>query len=114
MASDHPALARYYDLVEQLQAHYGQRLYIGRELKQLAEGAPFRVVHSDVRRFEQPAATMAELHSQNLRTWRTDAFAQRAFDRDELDALERSLAAIANGDERVPPVSMGLGELVLG
>lgn len=114
LASEHPAFCRYYELVAQLQAHYGQRLYIGQELEQLAAGAPFQVLHSQVRRFEQPAATMAELHALNLATWRFDEFAQRAFDGAELEQLEQRLLDIARGAERVAPVSIGLGELALG
>ena len=76
-------------------------------------GSPFRVVHAGVRRLEHPAAIMAELHLQNLRTWRADAFAQRAFDTAELDELERRLQALVDGDEHAPPVEIGLGELVL-
>jgi hypothetical protein len=56
---------------------------------------------------------MARLHVDNLLTWRSDAFAQRAFDRAELDALERRLSAIADEQEAAPPVTVGLGELVL-
>lgn len=114
MASEHPALARYYELVARLQAHYGQTLHIGRHLERLAEGSPFQLRHFQVRRFQQPAATMAELHALNLQTWRVDAFAQSAFDRAEIDELDRRLQAIASGEERVPPISMALGELVLG
>jgi len=113
LESSHPALARYYELVGQLQAHYGQRLYIGQELESFAAQAPYRIVHSAVQRFEQPASAMAELHLQNLRTWRTDAFADRAFDRAELDRLELGLSAVVSGAERAAPVSVGLGELVL-
>ena len=57
---------------------------------------------------------MAELHVENLRTWRNDAFAQRTFDAQELDDLEQQLTAIALGHTCARPVSLGLGELVLG
>jgi len=114
MEAAHPALTRYYELVGQMQTHYGQVLYIGQELAKLAEGAPFRVLHSGVRRFERPAASMAELHVENLRTWRSDAFALCTFDPKELDDLEQQLAAIVAGNTRALPVSLGLGELVLG
>lgn len=113
MEASHPALARYYELVGQLQAHYGQTLYIGQQLARFAEGAPFEVVHSGVRRCERPAALMAELHVQNLQTWREDSFAQRAFDPAELSRLEQLLLAIASGQERAEPVVLALGELVL-
>jgi hypothetical protein len=56
---------------------------------------------------------MAEIHVQNLRTWRTDPFATRAFDRADLDQLETRLQAIASGEESAAPVAIGLGELVL-
>lgn len=114
MEAAHPAFTRYYELVGQMQRHYGQVLYIGQELAKLAEGAPFRVLHSGVRRFERPAASMAELHVENLRTWRGDAFAARSFDPHELDDLEQQFSAIVAGSTRALPVSLGLGELVLG
>ena len=113
MASAHPALARYYELVGELQAHYGQLLYVGRMLESFAEQAAYRIVHSATQSFEQPARTMAEIHLSNLRTWRTDAFAQRTFERAEVDDLEAHLAAIAGGSEQAAPVAIALGELVL-
>jgi SAM-dependent methyltransferase len=113
LQGSHPAFARYYELVAELQAHYGQVLYIGQDLPRLAEGAPFEVVHFAVRRFERKAATMAELHVQNLRTWRKDPFATRAFEAAELDQLETELAAIAEGRISAAPSELGLGELVL-
>lgn len=113
MQASHPALARYYELVAELQAHYGQVLYIGQELERLAQGTPFQVVHFAVRRFERPTTTMAELHVQNLRTWRTDPFASRAFDAAELNDLERQLVALADGTQPAAPVEIGFGELVL-
>ncbi len=113
MAASHPALARYYELVSELQAHYGQTLYIGQQLEQLAQGTPFSVVYTGVRRFERPASLMAQLHVQNLTTWRADPFASRAFDAAELDELERSLLALAREEERAASVSLALAELVL-
>lgn len=113
MESSHPALVRYYELVGQMQAHYQQRLYIGQELERLAMGSGLQTVYAGVRRFERPAATMAELHVQNLRTWKNDAFAQGAFDSAELEELERRLSRIVRGEERAAPISLGLGELVL-
>ncbi|RYZ08380.1 MAG: class I SAM-dependent methyltransferase [Myxococcales bacterium] len=113
METTHAALNRYYELVARLQAHYGQTLYIGRELQRFAAGAPFSVVHAGIRRFERSAAVMAQLHLQNLMTWRADPFAQRVFDAAELNDLEQALRAVAEGEDRAQPVSLGLGELVL-
>ena len=42
---------------------------------------------------------MAELHLANLRTWRDDEYARRAFDSHEIAALETSLEKIASGRE---------------
>ena len=111
--ASHPALARYYELVGQMQSHYGQRLHIGRELAELAHDAPFDVVAGGIRRFERAASAMATLHAQNIATWKTDAFAQRHFDPVELAELERRLTDIANGAEPAGDVRVGLGELVL-
>lgn len=113
MESSHPALARYYELVGQLQAHYGQTLYIGRELDRFAASAPYEVAYSSVRHLEQAAPVMAEIHLHNLRTWRTDRFAQSSFDPAELNDLEASLQRIVSGEEAAPTVAISLGELVL-
>jgi trans-aconitate 2-methyltransferase len=113
LEASHPALERYYQLVGRLQAHYGQKLFIGLELEQLAQGSPFGVEHFVVQRFERSAASMAELHALNLATWRTDPFALEAFEPAELDDLAQSLWAIARGTEPAEPVRLGLGELAL-
>jgi trans-aconitate methyltransferase len=36
MTAEHPAFSRYYGLVERMQEHYGQRMYLGRDLANLA------------------------------------------------------------------------------
>ena len=113
LACPHPAFVRYYEQVALLQRHYGQNLYIGRELAGIARDAPFELVHAADRRFERPAPVMAELHALNIATWRNDAFARRAFEATELEALEARLWAIARGDEAAEPVSVGLAEVVL-
>lgn len=97
MDTQNPALQRYYELVAQLQRHYGQTLLVGRGLDASFVGTGWRVVESQRRLSEKPASAMAELHLANLRTWRHDAYASNAFDRDELDSLEASLARIAQG-----------------
>ncbi len=109
----HPALARYYELVGALQAHYGQALYIGRDLPQFVAPAEWTVESFTERLIEQPAPVMAELHALNLPTWRRDSFASEHFEARELDELERALGAIARGEARAAPVRAGLGELVL-
>src|SRR5512133_2191267 len=95
LTSAHPAIARYYELVTQLQRHYGQLFDIGARLEGAALRSPWRVVDSRAVLLELPAARMCELHVANLRTWRDDDYARQAFDRVEQEAL----AGIVAGTE---------------
>jgi len=113
MASDHPTFARYYQLVEALQRHYGQRLRVGADLAAPPAGSGWTVNLSTVRRLRLPARQMARLHQLNLLTWRDDPHARAAFDRDELADLARRLDAIADGREAAPPVLSEMRQLVL-
>ena len=100
LESDHPALRRYYDLVADLQQHYGQTLLVGSILEPSFRGTGWQIVESNRRILEKPASRMAQLHLANLRTWRQDAYAAAAFGPNEIDALEVSLARIAQGAEK--------------
>ena len=99
LEASHPALRLYYRLVEQLQRYHGQALYVGAVLESGFAGSGWRLVDNQRRLLEKPAGDMAELHLANLRTWRDDEYAQRAFDSQEIAALERSLERIATGHE---------------
>jgi trans-aconitate 2-methyltransferase len=115
MTAEQPAFARYYGLVERMQAHYGQRMYIGRDLGALALAAApaWTVERAEVRVSPLPARDMARLHLLNLRTWSQDPFAQANYDPSELDELEASLEQIASGVLEAQPVSLGMGQVVL-
>ena len=113
LEAEHSALRRYYELVGALQAHYGQILYIGGELERIAHGVGFETVSFADRKFELPASTMAEIHAQNLASWRSDPFAVGSFDARELDELESRLLKLSTGVETASPVEVGLGELAL-
>ncbi len=95
--ADEPSLRRYYELLAQLQKHYGQTLHVGAVLNASFEGTGWKVIESRRRILEKPAKDMAELHVSNLRTWRHDAHAIESFDLDEIDSLEGSLEKIASG-----------------
>jgi trans-aconitate 2-methyltransferase len=99
LETDHPALRRYYEILAQLQRHYGQNLLIGSVLNACFENSGWRLVDSKRRILEKPAAKMAELHLANLRTWRHDEYARQSFDASEIDSLDASLARIVNGSE---------------
>jgi ubiquinone/menaquinone biosynthesis C-methylase UbiE len=112
LRSPHPALARYYDLVERLQGHYGQAFSIGAHLDETFARSPWKVIDSRAIALEIPATRMAELHLANLRTWRTDEYAKRSFDGGELDALERTLERIVTGEESAGMVSNTVRQVV--
>jgi trans-aconitate 2-methyltransferase len=112
LACDHPVLQRYYDLVEALQAHYGQRMHLGADLADLVRAEGFTVEHADVAPLALAATRMARLHALNLRTWGTDPFALERFDAAELEELGRTLLRVADGEEIAPPVRNGMGQVV--
>jgi trans-aconitate 2-methyltransferase len=112
LRSELPALGRYYAWVGEMQAHYGQSLYVGRELSALAEASGWRVraTRETVNLVAVPV--MARLHAMNLETWRRDPFVAERHPREELDQLadelDRLCSAPANGS-----VESVLGEAVL-
>ena len=112
LEAEHPALRRYYELVGTLQAHYGQKLYIGAHLDDSILAAGWEIEWSTVVEIEQPARVMAELHAMNLMTWRQDAFALQAFDGMELDELAEVLGRIGEGCEAAGPVRNGARQVV--
>lgn len=99
LGAAHLTLRRYYELVAQLQAHYGQTLLIGKLLDRCCEQSGWHVLESQRCILEKPANRMAELHVENLRTWCRDEYARRLFDAIELDSIEASLSQIAKGHE---------------
>ena len=99
LEANHPALRLYYQFVEQVQRHHGQTLGVGAVLETELAGSGWRLLENQRRLLEKPARDMAELHLANLRTWRDDEYAQRAFDSHEIEALEASLERIASGRE---------------
>jgi SAM-dependent methyltransferase len=112
LTSEHPAIQRYYELVDGLQAHYGQRFRVGLELGDLARAAGLEVLESGVAVLTLPARRMALLHALNIRTWGTDPAARERFDPAELARLSATLERIASGDESAPPVRSTMGQAV--
>ena len=110
--SANPIMTRYYELVAELQAHYRQTTYIGRELAALAQVAGATVLSARVEPIQLPAATMARLHALNIQTWGQDEHARSAFDRDELSQLASRLGQIADGAPS-PPVTCEMAQVIL-
>ena len=97
LESNHPALRRYYELVDEMQRHYGQKLNVGATLDGDFAGTGWRMQQGRSLVVERSARDMAQLHFPNLRTWGKNEYAAQAFDRRELDQLEAALDSIASG-----------------
>ena len=113
LEGEHPAFPRYYALVERMQRHYGQRMYIGRDLEALARCPEWVLESAAIPVFPLPAADMARLHFLNLLTWSKDPFAQANYAPNELSELASELERIASGEVSAPPVQSGMGQVVL-
>jgi trans-aconitate 2-methyltransferase len=111
LASEHPVLGRYYELVEAMQRHYGQSLRIGRTLAELGSGAGWRIVDARIAPVAVAAPEMARLHVEKIRTWKDDPFAVGHLDPGELRAVEQGLEAIADGREQASVVA-AMGQVV--
>ena len=90
-----PALARYYELVKQLQARHGQETLIGHRLPSLAGGVSGARVRSVRQEIPVAAEVMAGLHAMNLATWKADPFMLETHGVRALERLEDELKAIA-------------------
>lgn len=110
--TDHPILRRYYELVAQLQHRYGQTLLVGSLVEGCLKESGWRVVESRRLDLQKPISKMAQLHLPNLRTWRHDDYARRAFDDEEIDLLETSLREIAEGSLNEPTVINGARQII--
>src|SRR5690348_12084238 len=96
LSSPVPALSRYYDLVQQLQAHHGQETLIGKKLGTLASSVEGTLATSVLQEIPVEAAAMARLHALNLATWKTDPFMLETHGLSALEDLEAELKAIAS------------------
>jgi SAM-dependent methyltransferase len=110
--SEHPALARYYELVAELQRRHGQSLHIGGELPQLVDRARYRIISFAETSIDVAASDMARLHALNIQTWQHDE-AARDFDRAEVVSLTAELTALADAPGSPARVVYGMGEMIL-
>lgn len=113
MTGRHPAFPRYYALVERMQAHYAQRMYIGRELESLAAASEWIVERAEITVADLAASDMARLHFLNLQTWSSDPFARAHYAESDLRELAGELEQIASGAQSAEPVACGMGQLIL-
>ena len=113
VSSDDPTLARYYQLVAQMQAAHGQSMQIGRDLPELGRRADWIVESFHLQPVTLPAAIAARLHAMNFRTWRHDPFIAATVPPAELDALGASLEQIATGACPAAPAHWTIAQAVL-
>ena len=102
--STHPAFSRYYEMLAQMQKHYGQELNVGAFLDDAFTGTSWRLIRSESVVLKKSARDMAQLHVTNLRTWGGNDFAVQTFDKYEMERLESDLGSIASGSEEADAV----------
>jgi trans-aconitate 2-methyltransferase len=111
-SADH-TFSRYYALVERMQAHYGQRLYVGATLPEACDDSAWTIERNENAPLELDAQAMARLHALNIRSWGSDAFVRQADAAQEVELLAAALDAVASGRCPAPPVVCTLKQLVL-
>ncbi len=112
METGNPSLRRYYEMVAQLQRHYGQTLEVGSILETCFENSGWRLRENRRILLEKPTDQMAGVHVANLRTWRHDSYASEVFDPNEVDRLEASLEQIALGLGNCGVVENGARQII--
>jgi hypothetical protein len=113
LASSDRSFARYYALVERMQAYYGQRLYVGATLLESCDTSVWTIERAGDVPLELDAQAMARLHALNIRSWGRDAFVRQADATQEVELLVAALDAVASGRRAAPPVVCTLKQLLL-
>jgi trans-aconitate 2-methyltransferase len=111
--SSDPLFVGYYRRVAQMHGHYGQDMYVGESLARLAEGTPWKVERFARTPIALEGRVMARLHAINVRSWRSDPFAAKAFSAADIDAMTSELDEVAAGGRAAPEVRCVMGQLVL-
>lgn len=108
-----PVLQKYYVMVGEMQAHYGQELYVGRRLTTLVNASSSAQGIARSTPIELPAQVMAQLHAMNIATWKRDPFMLEAYGLKALEAEEVALSGIAHSAEQLPAVICEMTQVVL-
>jgi SAM-dependent methyltransferase len=112
LESEDPLFSSYYARVRRLQAHYGQDMFVGERLPEIAAGSAWTLARYERTRIELDGRVMAQLHAINVRTWRHDPYAASAFDASEIDAMAGALDQVAAGRRPAPLVVCTMGQAV--
>ena len=113
LESKDPLFATYYERVRTMHAHYGQDMFVGERLPEIAAGTRWTMDRFERTRIDLDGRVMAQLHALNVRTWRSDPFAISAFDVADIDAMARALDDVASGARSAPQVTCVMGQAVL-
>jgi SAM-dependent methyltransferase len=103
LTSTDPVLARYYEIIDGVQAEHGQQMYIGGALEGMARSAGYTIVTSHAVEPGISASRMATLHRPNLDNVRRDPWVEENFSDAEVDDIASGLERIAaEKDGRTP------------
>lgn len=113
LSSTIPVLQKYYGLVAEMQAHYGQELTVGARLSEMAEGLPCcRVTVKEVRP-DLATATMVRLHAMNIGTWKNDPFMRSRHGVAGLEQLEAELEELLRAGDSQPSVVCVMAQAIV-
>lgn len=112
LRSSDPVLSRYYELIEGLQEHHGQRMYIGAHLEEFLQEAGFEIASSQILQAGISAASMASLHRRNLENVRKDSWAKERFGEADLDELAAGLGEIEAETDNRTPIDNALRQII--
>jgi trans-aconitate 2-methyltransferase len=104
LTSTDPTLARYYEIIDGVQAQHGQQMYIGAELEGQALEAGYEIVASQVIEPRIAASSMANLHRPNLENVRKDPWVRENYSEAELDEVAAGLDQIAAESDGGTPI----------
>jgi SAM-dependent methyltransferase len=113
LESPDPLFAGYYARVRTMHAHYGQNMFIGERLSDIARSTRWTIESFARTPIELDGRVMARLHAINVRTWRHDPFAAATFDAAAIDAMAGALESVAAGERSAPSVTCVMAQMVL-
>jgi trans-aconitate 2-methyltransferase len=104
LTSTDPSLARYYEIINGVQADQNQRMFIGDALEHHAKEAGYTIIRSQPVEPGIPASAMATLHRPNLEAVRKAPWVKRNFKKSEVDDVAAALDRIAGEKDRRTPI----------
>jgi trans-aconitate 2-methyltransferase len=113
LTSPIPILQTYYAMVGEMQAHYGQELYIGLRLQALADTLPCARVSIVQTPIQIPTNVMARLHAMNIGTWKRDPHMLQTHGLAALERLQSALDDLACSNRTDSAVTSLMAQVVV-